>query len=78
MSRFVQYPGDSVPLGTYIPPLTVPELLARMELTEASREHQRAAIEAWLSCHTPVALLREGLLREGILERDDDPAGTPR
>lgn len=76
MSRFTHYPGDSVPLGTYIPPLTVPELLKRMELTEASPEHKRAAIEAWLSCHKPVAIMRESLRQKGYLA--DDPADTTR
>lgn len=76
MSRFTDYPGDTVPAGTYIPPLTVPELLERLELTEATPENQRAGIEAWLSCHKPRALLRVGLMREGILEREDDPGDT--
>jgi len=76
VSRFIQYPGDSVPLGTYTPPLTVAELLKRMELTEASPEHKRAAIEAWLSCHRPVAIMRDSLRNAGYLA--DEPADTPR
>jgi hypothetical protein len=72
VSRFVEYPGDSVPLGTYIPPLTVPELLKRMELTEAAREHQQAAIDAWLSCHEPPPLLRYGLTRDGFLPSGEE------
>ena len=67
-SRFMHDPDMSVPYGTYLPPLTVPELLERMELTDAKPEHKRAGIEAWLSCHEPAPLLQIGLIREGYLK----------
>jgi hypothetical protein len=50
-----------------------------MELAEASPEHKRAAVEAWLSCHTPVPIMREDLIYEGYLDRDaGGPVDTPR
>lgn len=77
VSRFTHLRSDTVPLGTYLPPWTVREPLERMELTEAAREHQQAAIDAWLSCHEPLPVLREGLVHHGFLPGDtgDDPRG---
>ena len=43
-----------------------------MELTEARPKHQRAAIEAWLSCHEPPPLLEVGLRREGFLPLEEE------
>ena len=77
VSRFTHVRGDTVPLRTYLRPLTVPELLKRMELLEASREHQQAAIDAWLSCHEPLPILRGGLEGHGFLPTEDGaPAET--
>lgn len=77
VSRFTHVKGDTVPLGTYLSPLTTRELLKRMELLEATREHKQAAIDAWLSCHEPLPVLVGSLEYHGFLPRGDDVEKVP-